>query len=67
MKPKIIQIKCPFCQERYLIAKNKLLHSRSLFQEKEWMCLNCLVWVWPDSWFEQFPQFEHLIKRQGDN
>lgn len=35
-----------------------------LFKEKEWICLNCPVWVWPDSWFNEFTQFEHLIEKR---
>ncbi len=35
-------------------------------QEPEWICLNCPGWVWSESWFNEFPQFEHLIKRQGN-
>lgn len=63
MKPKakIIQIKCPNCQKRYMISQLTTIHG-----EKEWVCLNCPVWVWSESWFDEFTQFEHLIKREGD-
>ncbi len=63
-KPTIISIKCPHCQERYMIPKYKMTQERSIFSEKEWICINCPVWVWPESWFNEFTQFEHLIERE---
>lgn len=50
-----------------MVQKETLLKFRSSFQDKEWICLNCPVWVWEESWFNQFPQFEHLIKRETEN
>ncbi len=68
MKPKakIESIKCPFCQKRYMIQKSRTYQIKSIFGEKEWYCLSCPVWVWSDYWFDEFTQFEHLIKREGD-
>ncbi len=68
MKPKrkIIQIKCPYCQKRYMISKFLKTQFRSIHGEKEWFCLSCPAWIWPDHWFDEFSQFEHLIKREGD-
>jgi len=66
-KPKIISIKCPNCQKRYMILKTKrIVGARNMFIEKEWVCPVCPVWVWSDHWFDEFSQFEHLIKREGD-
>ncbi len=63
-KPKIISIKCPNCQKRYMIQKIRLLKLRSFLQEKEWFCLDCPIWVWDQSWFDEFTQFEHLVERE---
>ncbi len=49
-----------------MIPKHRLLKYRSTFQEKEWICLDCPVWVWDESWFDEFHQFEHLVKRDGE-
>ncbi len=59
-------IKCPNCQKRYMVAKPRSYKRGISFQEKEWICFNCPIWVWSESWFEEFPQFEHLIKRGGE-
>ena len=40
--------------------------SGGIYQEKEWYCLSCPGWVWPNSWFNELTQFEHLIKRQEE-
>lgn len=65
IKAKIIQIICPYCQIKYMIQKRRNIFARPS-QEIEWKCLSCSVWVWPESWFNELPQFEHLIKRQRD-
>lgn len=49
-----------------MIKKRRIYRSKSIFQEDEWYCLNCPVWVWPNHWFNEFPQFEHLIRREGN-
>jgi len=63
-KKRINRIKCPFCQERYLVPKYRDIIARPS-QEKEWICLDCPTWVWPESWFNELTQFEHLIVREG--
>lgn len=68
MKPKsrIIRIKCPYCQERYMIASSKGYRSKFVYSDTEWKCLSCPIWIWQESWFNIFPQFEHLVTREGN-
>lgn len=64
MKPRIIQVKCPHCQKRYMILRDLNRMFGALYKEKEWVCLSCPVWVWTEHWFDIFTQFEHLVRRE---
>ncbi len=50
-----------------MIKKKRTFRSRFIFKENEWFCLDCPIWVWSESYFDEFTQFEHLIKREGDD
>lgn len=66
MKPKIISIKCPNCQKRDMDFKENSFYFKTAWYEKEWFCLDCPPWVWPNSWFNELTQYEHLVKRDGE-
>jgi len=60
-KTNIKEILCPNCRKKHL----RLKRNPSNPNERDWYCPNKCVYVWPETWFDVFTQFEKFVRREG--
>ena len=64
-KKPIKTIKCPECQEKYLVKRLMKSHGLNrMLEEVQWICKNpdCHKF-YPENFFDVFPQYEKYVER----
>lgn len=60
-KKKKINIICPYCRKYNLTLTRNLTNSNGQYI---YVCHIC-NYFFPENWFDEFKQFEHLVTRQN--